>query len=293
MIFYRIQLKGVPKIKYALHKGVANYRHEFNRIKNYLEVCLIDDGAPTIVDLCDGSFIAEKDTLIGLTQDMNLCAHSKEESVHRCIGVNVEYAEQRFDSEKLSDHELKEIIEHSKKDGEFLIPIQVHLEEALPQVKTMMRKITRAHHSQNTGNWADSVSGWFELMAFLTRFTVVRLLSEHLKLSPAQYRYVEEIKRYIHHHASEKIYIKNIADSLSLSESYIHRLFRTATGHTLSFYINSIKIKNAAEYIQKYNASASDAARSVGIEDSLYFSRLFKKHYNISVTEYKKQIKLF
>ena len=290
MIFYRIHLKGVPKIKYALLKGVSFHTNYFSKLQNYIEVCLVDDGAPTQMISEENSYVAEKGMLLGIVQDMVVSAQTREESVHRCIGVNVEYEEQRFDSTRLSEQKLNEIIELSKNDGEFLVPIGVSMDETLTQVKTLMRKITTAHHSRNTGKWAESVSGWFELMALLTRFTVVRLLSEKNNLSPTQYRYVEKIKQYVQNHTAEKITVQNIAQSLSVSEGYAHRIFKNATGQTLTAYINGVKLNTAAEYIKKYNTTAKDAAKSVGIDDSLYFCRLFKKYYGITVSAFRKSV---
>ena len=58
-------------------------------------------------------------------------------------------------------------------------------------------------------------------------------------------------------------------------------------------YLNNVRMKNAAAMIDLYgdDLSLSEIAEKCGIIDSSIFSRVFKKHFGISPTEYKKNAK--
>ena len=48
----------------------------------------------------------------------------------------------------------------------------------------------------------------------------------------------------------------------------------------------------AAEYLLQYDSSVSEIATMVGFHDSLYFSKMFHKMYQVSPREYRKQNKM-
>ena len=58
-----------------------------------------------------------------------------------------------------------------------------------------------------------------------------------------------------------------------------------------SFYFLIKAVKRAKELLTKTNASIFEIANSVGYDDQFYFSRLLKKHVNVSPLEYRKQNK--
>ena len=71
--------------------------------------------------------------------------------------------------------------------------------------------------------------------------------------------------------------VKDIADASSLSESYFRTVFKEVTGLSPLEYLNRIRIIKSIEFIQGEGLSIADAAARVGILDTNYFSRLFKK----------------
>ena len=52
-------------------------------------------------------------------------------------------------------------------------------------------------------------------------------------------------------------------------------------------YLLNKRLTRAKELLKETNASVFEIANSVGYDDQLYFSRIFKKHIGISPTEYK------
>ena len=62
-------------------------------------------------------------------------------------------------------------------------------------------------------------------------------------------------------------------------------------GSTPAKHIKKVRLETACELITDDNMRISEIAYRVGICDYNYFSKIFKKEYGVSPTEYKKQIK--
>ena len=95
---------------------------------------------------------------------------------------------------------------------------------------------------------------------------------------------------YIETNIHRKLSLKMIADYLHMNESTLSRMFKNETGVNVNYYINERKMKKAMELLSRQDSMIKDVALAVGIEDQLYFNKVFKKYYNISPSEFKKQI---
>ena len=92
---------------------------------------------------------------------------------------------------------------------------------------------------------------------------------------------------YMKEHAHEKITLGQIAREVSLNDSYLSRLFKLETGRNIVHFLNELRMERAVELMKDPNLKLKEIAEKVGIEDPFYFNRLFKKHYNMSPSEYK------
>lgn len=95
---------------------------------------------------------------------------------------------------------------------------------------------------------------------------------------------------YIESNIHRKLTLKMIADHLHMNESTLSRMFKSETGVNVNYYVNERKMKKAMELLSNQDSMIKDVALAVGIEDQLYFNKVFKKYYNISPSEFKKQI---
>lgn len=72
------------------------------------------------------------------------------------------------------------------------------------------------------------------------------------------------------------------AGELGVSDSHLRRIFRQDTGMSPTEYQQSIRINEAKFLLEQGRMSVQEVARSVGIEDQYYFSRLFKARTGIA-----------
>ena len=99
--------------------------------------------------------------------------------------------------------------------------------------------------------------------------------------------YVNRIKRYVINNAHKVIKLNEVADALHISVSYLCIVFKKITGESLVTYINKHKVNAIKNLIINNNMTLKEASAVVGIKDSAYASRLFKKYENQSLREFK------
>lgn len=85
--------------------------------------------------------------------------------------------------------------------------------------------------------------------------------------------------RYLNRHYAEPLRLETLASMEYLSVSRYSALFRRTTGRSPQQYLIELRLRNARELLLQTDLSVSEVARSVGYEDALYFSRLFRRHF--------------
>ncbi|GAA0178719.1 AraC family transcriptional regulator [Clostridium sediminicola] len=95
------------------------------------------------------------------------------------------------------------------------------------------------------------------------------------------------IFKYIDRNYSKKIYTEDLSNILHISTYHFCRLFKQMTGKTTTDYINGIRLEKAVEYFNKGDLNITEVALRCGFDSINYFSRLFKKYYNVSPTKFK------
>ena len=99
--------------------------------------------------------------------------------------------------------------------------------------------------------------------------------------------YVNRIKRYVISNAHKVIKLSEVAEALHISVSYLCIVFKKITGESLVTYINKYKVNAIKNLIINNNMTLKEASAVVGIRDSAYASRLFKKYENQNLREFK------
>ena len=120
-----------------------------------------------------------------------------------------------------------------------------------------------------------------ELRAIGQLYLFLALLMDQAKApalpdNPSQ-EYVENAVRFIAHNYSRTVDTTDIADSVGISRSHLYRVFMKHLDIPPNEYLTRFRISQACELLEHSNLPISAVAASVGYEDQLYFSRVFKK----------------
>lgn len=102
--------------------------------------------------------------------------------------------------------------------------------------------------------------------------------------------YVEKMIKYIGDNYRKNISIKDVADSLAISESHISRLFKSEVGHTFVDYLTYYRIKKAIGYLRDPDVKIYEVAEKIGYRDQRYFSVIFKKLVGVTPKEFREQL---
>lgn len=80
--------------------------------------------------------------------------------------------------------------------------------------------------------------------------------------------------------------VEEFATGMGMGQRTLYRKISAITGTTPLLFIRSIRLKRAAQMFQAGITSVSDAMVAVGILDASYFSRIFKKEFGESPSQY-------
>lgn len=97
----------------------------------------------------------------------------------------------------------------------------------------------------------------------------------------------KEIKRYIYRNYDRKLTIDRISEHFFCSRSTLINAFRKNGCGTINEYCNAVKMEKAAEMLRGSAKSIKEIAGRCGFEDQNYFSKLFRKFYRMSPTDYR------
>ena len=100
-------------------------------------------------------------------------------------------------------------------------------------------------------------------------------------------KYVRDAIGYIKDHYAEEVTVKAAAEDLSMSESYLGKLFHVNTGYTFLEYLTMYRVQKACELLTRHDIKTYEVANLVGYQDARYFSRLFRKFTGMTPSEYK------
>lgn len=90
---------------------------------------------------------------------------------------------------------------------------------------------------------------------------------------------------------SARLSMRELADAARCSASHLHALFKQQTGYSPLQYFNHIKIRQGCQYLSFSSLTIKEISSRLGIDDALYFSRLFKKSMGISPAGYRNKFK--
>jgi YesN/AraC family two-component response regulator len=99
---------------------------------------------------------------------------------------------------------------------------------------------------------------------------------------------LQQVVYYIYGNYRSPLSVREIAEKFNVSQQYLSRLFNKYFGKSAKEYMNNVRINRAKELLKTTPMSVKEVSYAVGINDPLYFSRLFKKLVGITPSEFNK-----
>lgn len=152
------------------------------------------------------------------------------------------------------------------------------------QQNRFMYFINKIASTDGFGNDVIEYATFLELMTLLTG---IYMTNNDLSLLNS-YKYneqIEEIVAYINDNISTQLTIDQLSKHFFLSESYICRIFKLATGTTINKYITARRISIAKSLLSN-GLNVNDVCIKCGFNDYSNFLKSFKKAVGVSPKKY-------
>lgn len=100
---------------------------------------------------------------------------------------------------------------------------------------------------------------------------------------------LSKILSYIKENYTSPIRLDDISAHTQISKQYCMRLFKEHMHTTINDYILELRMKHAAYLLRDTYMNVNEAADYLGFSSVSYFSRVFKKYFGVSPSEYSEQ----
>lgn len=99
----------------------------------------------------------------------------------------------------------------------------------------------------------------------------------------------DAILKYIEGHYGDELSVQVMAEKFAYSEVYFCRLFKQHFGESFVSFLTDYRIKRAVELLKTTGMSVKDIGKTVGYEDSNYFTKVFKRVMKVIPSEFRAQ----
>ncbi|MDD9268792.1 response regulator [Paenibacillus sp. GCM10023248] len=108
------------------------------------------------------------------------------------------------------------------------------------------------------------------------------------QVDEANNRIVYHAKTYIElHYCNKGLKLQDIADSVHLSPNYLSYLFKRVMGINIWDYVTQLRMEKGKQLILTTDKRRYEISEEIGYESPEHFSKIFKKHYGMNISELK------
>ena len=124
-----------------------------------------------------------------------------------------------------------------------------------------------------------------ENMVLIQAKEIIRLLiGKQKKYSDSVFK----IMQYMEARYAEPVTLDELANHVHMNRSYISHLFKKETGRNINAYLLEFRMEKAKILLESSNHNIQDICCQIGIPDSAYFSKVFKKYTGFTPIEFRR-----
>jgi len=91
-------------------------------------------------------------------------------------------------------------------------------------------------------------------------------------------------------YSNNELCLSSIAEKIRLSPNYVGHVFKTVYGQSIAQYIFDFRMQKLDDYMRNTRLPLPSIIAKVGMERNNYFYTRFKKHFGMSLSEYRLQL---
>lgn len=290
MLFYDIELTTIPKIKHNCIVAAADFNMTTVKNDALFELCYVDRG-DYICQSKDGALICEQGHLYPMIFSQKYEIYTESNRPVRMYSICLEggFSVKTVDSEKLSEEETRRLMQNLLSGNRFLLPKEGLSSNQFDWLFPYVKKIVSCYAGERIGEETRALTLILELLSKITKTSMDEVAFDAKAFPTSAVAYSEMVVSYIIKNYRKKISVLEIAEEFGLTPNYLHAIFKQVKGTTIIDYLTEYRMDIARTYIERFGLKAYEAAEMVGIDDPAYFSRVFKKLYGKSVSEFKRE----
>lgn len=126
----------------------------------------------------------------------------------------------------------------------------------------------------------------FEAGAFL--YTFLTTLLREISSPSSSYSHVTAAKSWINSNYASDTSLAELCEMLQVSQSHLSRSFRKETGLSPIEYLSIVRLEHSIKLLVTTNLSINEIATLCGFSNSNYFSKVFRKKFGYTPSDYRK-----
>ncbi|MBE6738755.1 MAG: helix-turn-helix transcriptional regulator [Ruminococcaceae bacterium] len=282
MLGYKLKIKSLPVMKWALETQVNDYMWTNHNSKNQIEISFSKFTEKSL--FYNNQRFKFKNNNLGCTVGnvpcKSLCQSGEEINI---ISVSV----------TVSDFEAIpcNFTEDDAKDTSYiLVPAfisELSLSEELTFTK-VLHKIIHLSTEISEAARTEFIGAFFDLLKKIDSLVREKLSGGKGENKNAKNIYLKKAKYIIEQHYSEKITLSDVANRLNISPVYLSKIFKETADINFSDYLLKVRLNHAETLLKDLNIPTSKVAAHCGFCDENYFRKQFKKFFGIGIKEYRR-----
>ncbi|GIM30005.1 Msm operon regulatory protein [Clostridium polyendosporum] len=130
-----------------------------------------------------------------------------------------------------------------------------------------------------------SLSSFYNLLSILVEETKVDTTGKNS--TKHQETYIKQAIEFIDTNYSRKISIEEIASYVGINRKYLSQLFSDILNVSPQNYLINFRLQKACDLLTSSSLSINEISNSIGYNDPFLFSKIFKKHKEVSPKVYR------
>ncbi|HWV29427.1 MAG TPA: two-component regulator propeller domain-containing protein, partial [Dyadobacter sp.] len=131
----------------------------------------------------------------------------------------------------------------------------------------------------------------------LQREQLQKQFQQHIEIRPSEVavrsmdeQFVNSAVKVVEQNLANAEYtVEQLSEAMSMSRVYLYKKILSLTGKTPVEFIRIIRMRRAADLLEKSQLTISEIAYQVGFNNPKYFTKLFKEEYQMFPTEYRRK----
>lgn len=170
----------------------------------------------------------------------------------------------------------------------FILPLIIPYSAGSQELLMLIRNIANAKAAGLGRSWLEECGEFMLLLGKLC--TLAGSMAPREQIPPSSLRYCAQAKTYISEHIHKHLSVGEIACAIGISKNYLTNIFKTCEGVSITEYANRSKLSYMLELMRRYGYNITQASAHVGFQDADYVSRLFRKYYGMTVSQYRNSL---